>query len=92
MAELTPSAPVDGTAAVHESAPVLPLLKRTYMYYDSNNAQRGPSLAATLRALFLAGQISLETYVWTDPMADWQPVNAVPVSERCALIVRSFLV
>jgi hypothetical protein len=54
------------------------ILERSFMYFDSANVQRGPAPAATLRALFLGKQVSLATYVWTDPMPDWQPIEAVP--------------
>ncbi len=48
-----------------------------WYYADAGNTRQGPVPAAALTRLRLAGQLSWESLVWRDGMADWQPMRDV---------------
>jgi hypothetical protein len=47
-------------------------------YYTADNQQQGPVAESELKRLFAVGQISANTYVWSDGMTDWQRVAEIP--------------
>lgn len=47
-------------------------------YYTADNQQQGPVAESELKRLFAVGQISANTYVWSDGMTDWQRAAEIP--------------
>lgn len=47
-------------------------------YLIPPNIQHGPIPFSTLKELFTSKKISTSTYVWTETMADWLPIAAIP--------------
>jgi uncharacterized RDD family membrane protein YckC len=47
-------------------------------FYVVAGAQQGPISVEQLRGLISSGQVSLDTQVWCERMANWEPANRVP--------------
>lgn len=47
----------------------------TPWYYSSSGGRSGPHSPAELQTLLVRGHITAETPVWTEGMADWQPLR-----------------
>jgi hypothetical protein len=47
-------------------------------YYTADNQQQGPVAESELKRLFAVGQISANTYVWSDGMTDWRLAAEIP--------------
>lgn len=47
-------------------------------YYTADNQQQGPVAESELKRLFAVGQISANTYVWSDGMTDWRRAAEIP--------------
>uniref|UniRef100_A0A7S3YTA7 Uncharacterized protein n=1 Tax=Lotharella globosa TaxID=91324 RepID=A0A7S3YTA7_9EUKA len=49
-----------------------------YYYVDNQEQQAGPVTKADLKNLFATGEITTETFVWGEDMAEWQAVEELP--------------
>ena len=54
----------------------------TKWYYEYRGETRGPVVAGDLQALILANEITPQTLVWSEGMADWTPLQSVPGLNR----------
>ncbi|MCC6216619.1 MAG: zinc-ribbon domain-containing protein [Polyangiaceae bacterium] len=63
-----------GAGGAEESSPAA---AGEYSVDFGDNDQRSLSLA-DVAAAYRAGQITAETFVWTDGMGDWKPISEVP--------------
>lgn len=50
---------------------------QTWYYANVGQPRQGPVTAEQIKALFLQHQVSVETLVWRQGMADWMPLGAV---------------
>lgn len=48
-----------------------------HWYYGENGQQIGPIDDATMRAAISGGKVGVQTLVWKEGMANWQPVSQV---------------
>ena len=48
-----------------------------WFFAEGNSQQRGPLPADELIALYRSSRIALDTLVWRDGMAQWQPLESV---------------
>ena len=54
-------------------------------YYIEEGQQRGPVTDADLEALRMAGKINVETMVWREGMANWQPLRIARPASGAAI-------
>ncbi len=47
-------------------------------YYTADNQQQGPVAESELKRLLAVGQISANTYIWSDGMTDWRRAAEIP--------------
>lgn len=47
-------------------------------YYTSDSQQQGPVAESELKRLIAAGQVTANTYVWSDGMSDWRHAGDIP--------------
>lgn len=56
--------------------------QKEWYYFDQEKKQQGPVGISILRAYWKEEKIDKDTFVWSENMANWQKVNAVPQLEQ----------
>lgn len=77
MQQMNPAMSGAYTPAAANTPPPLPQTESTYMIVV-NGQQAGPFTTAQLSQLIAAGQITPQTFVWRQGMADWQQAANLP--------------
>lgn len=62
--------------------PILPhVASKDWFYLDDNRQQHDPVSTEELKSLRERGEISSDTYVWSEGMEDWKKLQEIPEFE-----------
>jgi len=62
--------------------PILPhVVSKDWFYLDDNRQQHDPVSTEELKSLRERGEISSDTYVWSEGMEDWKKLQEIPEFE-----------